>query len=368
MKTLSLFILLFTFTNSQAQFFAKLDKDKKFNGVEIDVDNRKQTKNCTLVKETIETREWRPEKNELKTKNFTLKDIIYESNFHNAIWRINAISTDAAEQKNIMADMASGAKQVKNLSKGKRTVMMHTFWQNITALYIKDEGNDTATIVISFDSHYLGAKGMREQTKFIYYLGNAYSDVTTREFLSSFFTPESSIGSERLKSRLYSYNDFGIQFLISEDTLRMATVYNNDGEFKKFEGAMPRDYDLSYIGDEVMNKLGKPFSSHDKERKWYYRLDRLQVEIKFFGTGGGWPGAASIRYISFRFIPASRDAELKASNDKENELFAKEQDARDEEAKKIKAKEDEKKKEQVKPEDNKTTPGKRGERKPRGKG
>lgn len=114
MKQISVLTILLCFCiSSRAQFFTKLDDDFKFNGLNLShYNNDNPLKGCTLLQETEWGKMYKPAKEELKTKGFTLKNIRYYADPSNPayVWLITAISTDGIVSEAIIRNgMASGA-------------------------------------------------------------------------------------------------------------------------------------------------------------------------------------------------------------------------------------------------------------------
>ncbi len=267
-----------------AQFFAKVDEDFKFNGVPLRVDEN-HTKNCTMIEENESYRVWRPEKNVLKTKQFTLRDIKYITNFRNQIWQIRAICTgDVDEQEKIKEDMAKKAKRSGKLGPDSNPEFFYNQMRT-TNFYKKKADNDTAVIFIMLDLYSGQNADYRQHHSFFPFLNKPLKNEATRDFLFAYAPPDSRSGFDNV--RYLTYYNYGLELYIRDDTLIQATIYNKDGKYSRYAGEIPYNLSLDDTRKDVKEKLGEPPSKAKNGSAWYYLIDDKQVHIKFFPGNDG---------------------------------------------------------------------------------
>jgi len=145
-------ILFFTSISVRAQFFYKLDDDFKFNGLNLArYNNDTPTKGCTLIEHSEFGDIYKPAKDELKTKGFTLKNIRYYTDLHDLpyVWLITAIATDGVISEAIIrGDMSNGAK--KETSGTYHDVTWHGYQQQLRTfdIFYKNPVSDTCYVII----------------------------------------------------------------------------------------------------------------------------------------------------------------------------------------------------------------------------
>lgn len=274
---MSLFLMLYS-PLLFAQFFAKVDEDFKFNGVPLRVDEN-HIKNCKMIEENEAYRVWQPEKNVLKTKQFTLRDIQYITNFRNQIWQISAINTGGSdEQGEIKDDMAKKAKRAGNLGTESTTYFYYNQMRTTTH-YKKKSDSDTAFIFIVLDLYTGQNADYRQHHSFFPFLNKPVKNESTREFLFAYSPPESRSGFEDLKW-LYYYQ-YGLELYLRNDTIIQAIAYNKDGKFGRYTGGLPYNLSLDDTRKNVKEKLGEPPSKNKDGSTWYYVKDDKQVQVRF---------------------------------------------------------------------------------------
>src|SRR6185295_15444082 len=153
LHSLSMLIILLCFSRaSQAQFFYKMDDDFKFNGLNLarTDDNKTPLKNCTLIEHTDWGDIYKPAKDELKTKGFTLQNIHYYTDLTDQpyVWLITAIATRGiVDEPIIRGDMAYGNEEEKNWDVGDRT--WNSYRHSRTYVFFSRRPNsDTSDVLI----------------------------------------------------------------------------------------------------------------------------------------------------------------------------------------------------------------------------
>lgn len=301
---------------SHAQFFTGVDKDKLFNGEKIDYVTKLNTKNCTLVEETESYRLWKPSNNEIKTKKFTLKNILYYTNFNDYIWKIEATSNGNSEElERIKNDMASGANDIQEDSgeRVKNIIYYHTntrlifFWTSIMG------NSDKITIIL--EKHINWTTTNRKEKSFVNEVGQPVKSESARNLFSAHFDPEArKVYSPTDKT--YQYFSYGVEVNMRNDTIKTVAVYNESKEYKKYKGPLPYGLALEDDGNGIKSKLGDPFSINRTDNCWYFRKGKLEVSVSFIDSG-----CKEIYDIYFSQIPTSNDALTIEKNNKQNALL-----------------------------------------------
>jgi hypothetical protein len=298
------FLLLFAFTlfnlSMQAQFFQKVDDDFKFNGTDLRIFAEDQTKDFILLEETESYREYKPKKDIIKNRNYTLSSIRYYTNFKNEIFEIECMNTgDVVERAYIKTDMAKGAYDgvVSDDGKYHYTTYKHDRTTDVLEEY---ERSDTSYIGIVMAWYLSDSEDYRENHSFLPVLGMVATEDKAREFLFQYQVPEGRDQYENLK--WLDYFALGIEIYLQGDTIMQATVFNADEEFKKYTGAMPYDLNIDDTRKEIKEKLGIPESFSSTNNVWYYNRPNLQINIIFSNDpNSNVPATEDDQVLSMKF-------------------------------------------------------------------
>jgi hypothetical protein len=148
-----LLILLCTTLSVKTQYFYKLDDDFKFNGLNLTrFHNDDPLKGCTKLEHSGFGDIYKPAKDELKTKGFTLKNIRYYTDLHDLpyVWLITAIATDGMISENIITgDMAYGAKEKTSGTYHDITWQGYEQQLRTIDIFLRKPQSDTCYVIIA---------------------------------------------------------------------------------------------------------------------------------------------------------------------------------------------------------------------------
>lgn len=269
------------FNHSQAQFFSKVDDDFKFNGLNLaQYHNNEPVKKCTFVEHLPWGDIYKPPKDKLKTKNFTMENIRYYTDLtepYQYVWLITAtITGDDLVKAHVRKDMSDGSTQVDNanpnVSSYKR---MRTY--NILAPRANSDTMDLLIVLRSnMSSLDASQHNILSEFPFMSYLGKKETyDNSLRDFLF-FCGPASNIKNNVDGTVTYTYPQRGFDITLHQDTIVKYTFHNNGDGCKTCNKKITDYIGTNYTRGQANSSasLGTPTRcSKNYIICWYHRYD-----------------------------------------------------------------------------------------------
>ena len=281
---ITFFFVTFACMNDQlqAQFFYKMDDDFKFNGLNLArFHNDDPLKGCTLIEHTDWGDMYKPAKEELKTKGFTLQNIRYYTDLTEQpyVWLITAITTRGiVDEAIIRGDMANSNEDEKSWDVGDRT--WHSYRHMRTYdVYSRRPNSDTADVYIVLRLVTDQASDYLDYFDFIMLLGMDKKQEKLRNYIFYCGLPDKAVHDGNTMQ--YSYYARGTELTIINDTLAAVTIYNRYKNFQQYQREATGTLPITYMRAHVDKDLGTPFWSNENKSVCRYHHYDSNITVVF---------------------------------------------------------------------------------------